>query len=188
MDDGEVTEETNDNVVLADILDRRSSTDLRKECLAVDQRAIGVRVHEIGGKVGIKPIHIGLVDRADVVAVEISQSRAVLLGVCHGPQLPLPGVTPHIIPELLTALVSSVEEESQQLKIEPGGIAAFHSHAQRPAFTYVISGTLLEHRKDGPDRTYKAGEVLVESTEVEHWAENNGSEPVMLVSVDLFKE
>jgi quercetin dioxygenase-like cupin family protein len=76
----------------------------------------------------------------------------------------------------------------RQLKIEPGGVAAFHSHAQRPAFTYVLSGTLVEHRKGGPDRTYKAGEVLVESTEVEHWAENNGSEPVMLVSVDLFKE
>jgi quercetin dioxygenase-like cupin family protein len=76
----------------------------------------------------------------------------------------------------------------RQLKMEPGGVAAFHSHAQRPAFTYVLSGTLLEHRKGAPDRTYKAGEVLVESTDVEHWAENKGSEPVMLVSVDLFKE
>jgi quercetin dioxygenase-like cupin family protein len=35
----------------------------------------------------------------------------------------------------------------RQLKIEPGGVAAFHSHAQRPAFTYVLSGTLVEHRK-----------------------------------------
>jgi quercetin dioxygenase-like cupin family protein len=76
----------------------------------------------------------------------------------------------------------------RQLKMEPGGVAALHSHAQRPAFTYVLSGTLLEHRKGAPDRTYKAGEVLVESSDVEHWAENKGSEPVMLVSVDLFKE
>ncbi len=76
----------------------------------------------------------------------------------------------------------------RQLKIEPGGIGAFHSHAQRPAFTYVISGTLVEHRKGFPDRTYKAGEVLVESTDVEHWAENTGNEPTVLVSVDLFKE
>ena len=76
----------------------------------------------------------------------------------------------------------------RQIKLEPGGVAAFHSHALRPAFTYVLSGTLLEHRKDGPDRVYKAGEVLVESTDVEHWAENTGSEPVVLISVDLFKE
>jgi quercetin dioxygenase-like cupin family protein len=76
----------------------------------------------------------------------------------------------------------------RKLKIEPGGVAAIHSHAQRPAFTYVLSGTLVEHRKGAPDRTYKAGEVLVESTDVEHWAENTGSEPVVLVSVDLFKD
>jgi len=29
---------------------------------------------------------------------------------------------------------------------------------------------------------------LVESTDVEHWAENTGSEPVVVISVDLFKE
>jgi quercetin dioxygenase-like cupin family protein len=63
-----------------------------------------------------------------------------------------------------------------------------HSHAQRPAFTYVLSGTLLEHHKGAPDRIYKAGEVLVETTDVEHWAENTGSEPVVLISVDLFKQ
>ena len=76
----------------------------------------------------------------------------------------------------------------RQIKLEPGGQAAFHSHAQRPAFTYILSGTLIEHRKDAPDRTYKPGDVLVESTDVEHWAENTGSEPVVLISVDLFKE
>jgi quercetin dioxygenase-like cupin family protein len=47
---------------------------------------------------------------------------------------------------------------------------------------------LTEHRKGGPDRTYKAGEVITESTDVDHWAENTSSEPVILVSVDLFKE
>lgn len=76
----------------------------------------------------------------------------------------------------------------RKLTVEPGGVAGFHSHAKRPAFTYVLSGTLLEHRKGAPDRTYSPGEVLVESTDVEHWAENKGAEPVVLISVDLFKE
>jgi len=76
----------------------------------------------------------------------------------------------------------------RQIKLDPGGIAALHSHAQRPALSYVLSGTIVEHRKGGPDRTYKAGEVITESTDVEHWAENNGTEPVVIVSVDLFKE
>jgi quercetin dioxygenase-like cupin family protein len=76
----------------------------------------------------------------------------------------------------------------RQIIIEPGGVVAFHSHANRPSLTYVLKGTVLEHRKGGPDRTYGPGEVITESTDVDHWAENKGSEPVALISVDLFKE
>lgn len=76
----------------------------------------------------------------------------------------------------------------RQVTFEPGGVVAFHSHAQRPALTYVLKGTLLEHRKGAPDRSYKPGDVITESTDVDHWAENKGSEPVTLISVDLFKE
>jgi quercetin dioxygenase-like cupin family protein len=76
----------------------------------------------------------------------------------------------------------------RQITLDPGGVAGLHSHAQRPALSYVVSGTILEHRKGAPDRTYKAGEVITESTDVEHWAENKGTEPVVIVSVDLFKE
>jgi quercetin dioxygenase-like cupin family protein len=76
----------------------------------------------------------------------------------------------------------------RQITIEPGGVAAFHSHKERPALTYIMKGSLTEHRKGGPDRTYKAGEVLTESTDVDHWAENTSAEPVIVISADLFKE
>ena len=76
----------------------------------------------------------------------------------------------------------------RQITIEPGGVAGFHSHKDRPALSYIMKGSLTEHRKGGPDRTYKAGEVITESTDVDHWAENTSSEAVVLVSVDLFKE
>jgi quercetin dioxygenase-like cupin family protein len=76
----------------------------------------------------------------------------------------------------------------RQITVEPGGIAAFHSHKERPALTYIMKGTLIEHRKGAPDRTYKAGEVISESTDVDHWAENTSSEPAVLISADLFKE
>jgi quercetin dioxygenase-like cupin family protein len=74
------------------------------------------------------------------------------------------------------------------IKVEPGGAAAFHSHAQRPALTYVLKGSLVEHRKGSADRTYSPGEVIVETTDVDHWAENKGTETTTLISVDLFKE
>ena len=74
------------------------------------------------------------------------------------------------------------------IQVEPGGAAAFHSHAQRPALTYVLKGSLVEHRKGSADRTYSPGEVIVETTDVDHWAENKGTETTTLISVDLFKE
>ena len=76
----------------------------------------------------------------------------------------------------------------RQITIEPGGVAGFHSHKDRPALSYIMKGSLTEHRKGGPDRTYKNGEVITESTDVDHWAENTSSEPVTIISVDLFKE
>ena len=76
----------------------------------------------------------------------------------------------------------------RQITIEPGGVAGLHSHKDRPALSYIMKGSLTEHRKGGPDRTYKAGEVITESTDIDHWAENTSSEPVILISVDLFKE
>jgi quercetin dioxygenase-like cupin family protein len=74
------------------------------------------------------------------------------------------------------------------IQVEPGGVAAYHSHAQRPALTYLLKGSLVEHRKGSADRTYSPGEVIVESTDVDHWAENKGTETTTLISVDLFKE
>jgi len=76
----------------------------------------------------------------------------------------------------------------RQQTLEPGGVAGFHSHKERPSFTYIMKGSLTEHRKGAPDRIYKPGEVLVETTDVEHWAENTTAEPVVLISADLFKE
>jgi len=83
--------------------------------------------------------------------------------------------------------------EQRQMRIrridfEPGGVAAFHSHKERPALSYMLAGELVEHRKGAPDRVYKAGDVITETTDVDHWAENKGSTTVTIISVDLFKE
>jgi quercetin dioxygenase-like cupin family protein len=77
----------------------------------------------------------------------------------------------------------------RQITIEPGGVVGFHSHKDRPTLSYIVKGSLTEHRKGSADRTYKAGESITEGTDVDHWAENASSaEPVVIVTVDLFKE
>jgi quercetin dioxygenase-like cupin family protein len=85
--------------------------------------------------------------------------------------------------------LSQRQMRMRRITIEPGGVAGFHSHKDRPALSYVMQGALTEHLKGSPDRTYKAGEVIVEGSDVDHWAENASStEPVVIISVDLLKE
>jgi quercetin dioxygenase-like cupin family protein len=85
--------------------------------------------------------------------------------------------------------LSQRQMRMRQITIEPGGVVGFHSHKARPALSYIVKGALTEHRKGSPDRIYKAGEAITEGADVDHWAENaSSSEPVVIVSVDLFRE
>src|SRR5215469_9024615 len=72
--------------------------------------------------------------------------------------------------------------EQRQMRIrridfEPGGIAAFHSHSQRPALSYILASAIVEHRNGAPDCFFKADAVITETTDVDHWAENKGTAP-----------
>jgi quercetin dioxygenase-like cupin family protein len=104
------------------------------------------------------------------------------------------GVKPEVLSGLPLAKqglddLSQRQMRMRQITLEPGGVVGFHSHKDRPALSYIIKGSLTEHRKGSPDRTYKVGEAIAEGTDVDHWAENaSSSEPVVIVSVDLFKE
>ena len=73
------------------------------------------------------------------------------------------------------------------ITFEPGGIAGFHSHKQRPAFAYVMQGNLTELRQGGYEKTVGPGGVITESRDVEHWAENRGGNKVVLIGVDVVK-
>jgi quercetin dioxygenase-like cupin family protein len=73
------------------------------------------------------------------------------------------------------------------ISIEPGGHAGIHSHKDRPAFAYILEGTLTEFREGGYMKEYGPGGVITESRDVTHWAENKGSAKVVLVGVDIVK-
>jgi len=73
------------------------------------------------------------------------------------------------------------------ITFEPGGVAAFHSHKDRPAFAYVLQGTLTELRQGGYEKRVSPGEVITESRDVQHWAENRSGAKVVLVGVDIVK-
>jgi len=74
-----------------------------------------------------------------------------------------------------------------KITLAPGGVAAYHSHADRPGGGYLIQGTLVEHRDGAPARVLKVGDSITESTDVKHWVENRGSTDAILIGTYLVK-
>ena len=76
---------------------------------------------------------------------------------------------------------------TRRLTILPGGFVPTHSHADRPAIIYIISGQVLEHSTTcSVPIVHKAGDSTAEfGAGLEHWWENKGRVPVVLTSSDL---
>ena len=76
----------------------------------------------------------------------------------------------------------------RQLEIQPGGIVPWHSHADRPALIYVVSGEITEYASTcAIPLVHKAGEVSVDAGR-SHWWQNTGKTPVVLISADILHD
>ena len=74
----------------------------------------------------------------------------------------------------------------RKLEIQPGGIVPWHSHGDRPALIYVVSGQIYEHASNcAVPILHKAGEVARETHLTSHWWKNEGTAPVLLLSFDI---
>lgn len=77
----------------------------------------------------------------------------------------------------------------RRLVIKPGGIVPWHSHTDRPAIIYIISGTIKEYRSTCRTAiTHRAGEAIREVKGTSHWWKNTGRKTVVLLSADLFHD
>ena len=75
----------------------------------------------------------------------------------------------------------------RKFEIAPGGVNAVHSHDDRPDVSYLVQGTLTEHRAGGFLET-RAGDTLHAAGKgVTHWVENKGSIPAVLIVADILK-
>jgi quercetin dioxygenase-like cupin family protein len=75
----------------------------------------------------------------------------------------------------------------RQLDIGPGGIVPWHSHDDRPAMIYIVSGEVVEYASNcAVPIMHRAGDVAPEKKGTSHWWQNTGSQPAVLISVDLF--
>ena len=75
----------------------------------------------------------------------------------------------------------------RQLEMKPGGIVPWHSHGDRPAMIYIVSGEVVEYASScAVPIVHKAGDIAPEKNGTSHWWQNTGKTNAVLISVDLF--
>ena len=85
------------------------------------------------------------------------------------------------------AAIAGRQFRLRQLELKPGGIVPWHSHDDRPAMIYVVSGEVVEYASScAVPIVHRAGDVAPEKHGTSHWWKNTGSSTAVLISVDLF--
>jgi quercetin dioxygenase-like cupin family protein len=75
----------------------------------------------------------------------------------------------------------------RELNLAPGGIVPWHSHNERPAMIYIVSGEIVEYASNcAVPVVHRAGDVAPEKNGTSHWWQNHGKQPSKLISVDIF--
>ena len=107
----------------------------------------------------------------------------------NAPTMPK-GVTDTVIGSI--SLASEINVEGRQLRtrrlvVQPGGIVPVHSHKDRPALIYTVSGSITEYSSAcGTPIQHKAGDISREADGLSHYWINHGKVPAVLLSSDVF--
>jgi quercetin dioxygenase-like cupin family protein len=110
-----------------------------------------------------------------------------------------PGATAHkdVAEKLLGQIDLSKEQVAivghnfrmRRLDIKPGGEVAWHSHGDRPALIFVVSGSITEYSSHCAEPiVHNAGDLSVEQGGLSHWWKNTTKAPVVLISADIAKD
>jgi quercetin dioxygenase-like cupin family protein len=74
----------------------------------------------------------------------------------------------------------------RKLVIAPGGIVPWHSHHDRPAIIYMLSGEMVEYASNcAVPIVHPAGDVTPETSGTAHWWKNLTKHTAVLLSADL---
>lgn len=99
------------------------------------------------------------------------------------------GVTDTVIGSVDLGTEISVPDRqlrTRRLVVQPGGIVPMHSHVDRPALIYTLSGTIMEYRSSCVvPIVHKAGDIAREADGISHYWINKGKVPAVLLSSDV---
>lgn len=74
----------------------------------------------------------------------------------------------------------------RRLEVKPGGEVAWHSHGERPALIYVVSGNITEYASTcSVPIVHKAGDLSIEQGGLSHWWKNTSKKTTVLISADI---
>jgi quercetin dioxygenase-like cupin family protein len=139
-----------------------------------------------------------------VVAASLASALSAQAGECPANQLVPDGqgqqagaTMPKDVTDKVLARIDLAKEmvkaddhlfRMRRLEIKSGGIVPWHSHHDRPALIYVVSGEITEYASICKvPILHKAGEVSVDAGR-SHWWKNMGKRTVVLISADILHD
>lgn len=139
------------------------------------------------------------VTAAAAVAATFAFAGTALAGECPAgkmnPVFGNPGHGPKAVTDTVLAQIDLGGEKValrghnmrvRKLVIQPGGIVPWHSHDERPAMIYIVSGEINEYASNcAAPILHKAGDIAREAKGTSHWWQNHGKRTVELISVDI---
>jgi quercetin dioxygenase-like cupin family protein len=115
--------------------------------------------------------------------------KAGSMTLANAPTMPK-GVTDAIIGSVDLANEIGVNGRmlrTRRLVIQPGGIVPLHSHKDRPALIYTLSGSITEYSSAcAVPINHKAGDISREADGLSHYWVNHGKVPAVVLSSDVF--
>ncbi len=125
---------------------------------------------------------------APAFAGECPANKAAINALTGAPTMPK-GVTDTVIGSVdLGAEINVADRQlrTRRLVVQPGGIVPLHSHKDRPALIYTVSGSITEYRSScAVPILHKAGDIAREADGISHYWINHGKVPTVLLSSDV---
>ena len=99
------------------------------------------------------------------------------------------GVTDTVIGSVdLNAEIGVADRQlrTRRLVVQPGGVVPLHSHKDRPALIYTVSGQITEYNSAcAVPILHKAGDIAREADGISHYWINHGKTAAVLLSSDV---
>ena len=140
---------------------------------------------------------------AAAVGLTVLAAAPVLAGECPPDKMMTDATKPNATPakgvtDNVLAAIDLAQEPAKidnrmlrlrRLTIAPGGVVPWHSHADRPAIIYVVTGEVTEYASNcAVPIVHKSGEVARETHVTAHWWMNTGKDAAVLLSADLLRD